>query len=134
MDNHWHNRNSLNKKRHTLHSVGAGFVFFVLLYLITKIFSFSLCPIKNFLGFQCFGCGLTRGFISILHLDFKSACEYNILSIPLFISIFLYSVLSIVDFIFNTNHIEKIETQLAKKYMYILYVAILATSSILNNR
>lgn len=64
-----------------------GSVLFAILAVLTKYFDVSLCPIKNIFGISCFGCGMTRGFISILHFDFKAAFEYNVLSIPLFVEI-----------------------------------------------
>ena len=134
MDNLWYKTKNINsKKRHTLHSLGVGFVFFVILFILTKIFSVSLCPIKNFFGVSCFGCGMTRGFISILNIDFKTAFEYNVLSIPLFISIVLYFICSLIDVIFDKNYIYVIEKQLSKKYMYLVYIIILIAATILNN-
>lgn len=93
----------------------------------------SLCPIKNFFGVSCFGCGMTRGFISILNFDFKTAFEYNVLSIPLFFGIAIYVLLSLIDIIFDKNYIYIIETQLAKKYMYLIYTIILIIATVLNN-
>ncbi len=123
-----------NKKRHTLHSLGVGFVFFAILFFLTKIFSASLCPIKIIFGISCFGCGMTRGFISILNLDFKAAFEYNVLSIPLFVSITLYFIFSLIDFFCNKNYVDTIEEQLSKKYMYLVYIIILIVATVLNNQ
>ena len=134
MDNLWYKTKNINsKKRHTLHSLGVGFVFFVILFILTKIFSVSLCPIKNFFDVSCFGCGMTRGFISILNFDFKTAFKYNVLSVPLFISIVLYFICSLIDVIFDKNYIYVIEKQLSKKYMYLVYIVILIAATILNN-
>ena len=93
----------------------------------------SLCPIQSIFNVSCFGCGLTRGFIAILHFDFCKATEYNVLSIPLFISVFMYVLFSFTDIIFDKNYIEAIESQLLKKYMYVLYVGILIIAYIFNN-
>lgn len=135
MDSRWYNTKNINsRKRHTLHSLGVGFVFFVFLFILTKFFSVSLCPIKNFFGISCFGCGMTRGFISVLNLDFKTAFEYNVLSIPLFVSIALYFVFSLIDYIFDKNFVYVIEKQLAKKYMYLVYIIVLIIATILNNQ
>ena len=134
MDSHWYKtQNIRNKKRHTLHSLCVGFVFFVVLFILTKIFDVSLCPIKTFFGISCFGCGMTRGFISILNFDFKTAFKYNVLSIPLFVSIALYCIFSIIDFFFDKSYIVIIEKQLAKRYMYLVYSIILIIATILNN-
>ena len=88
---------------------------------------------KNIFGISCFGCGMTRGFISILHFDFKAAFEYNVMSVPLFVMIVLYAAFSLADVIFNRDYIMIIERQLSKKYMYLLYAAILFGSAALNN-
>ena len=135
MASRWYkNDSSVNRRRHTLHSLGVGFVFFAFLYAFTNIFSVSLCPLNNLFGISCFGCGLTRGFIAVLNLDPVSALQFNVLSIPLFFSIFMYCLLAIIDFIFNKDTIYIIEKQLSKKYMYPIYVIILITVTVLNNR
>lgn len=121
------------KRRQTLHSLGAGFVLFGFLFILTKIFSVSLCPIKNIFGISCFGCGMTRGFISVLKFDFNTAFKYNVLSIPVFFGILLYSILFLADFLCNTNYVSMIEKQLAKKYMYLIYIIILTVSTVMNN-
>lgn len=35
------------------------------------------CPIKFITGISCMGCGMTRAWLSVLHLDFKSAFYYH---------------------------------------------------------
>ena len=135
MDNHWFKIKNLNKrKRHTLHSLGAGFVFFLILFVLTKFFSVSLCPIKNLFNISCFGCGMTRGFLAILRLDFKMAYADNVLSIPLFLGIAVYCTLAVIDIFFNSDFILKIEKQLSKKYMFLIYAVILIVATILNNQ
>lgn len=135
MDSLWYKyKNSSKRKRQTLHSLGVGFAFFVLLYILTKVFNVSLCVVKNLFGVSCFGCGLTRGFIAVLRLDFKAAFEYNVLSVLLFLSILIYCGLCVVDIVFDKEYILKIENQLAKKYMYVIYVMALVIAAVLNNR
>ena len=134
MDSRWYKDNDLkNRKRHTLHSLGVGFVFFLFLYILTKIFSVSLCPIKAIFGITCPGCGMTRGFMAILNFDFKTAYEYNVLSVPIFLGIAMYAVFAIIDIIFDKNYVYVIENKLSKKYMYFIYAIILIISVIMNN-
>ena len=129
----WHKYQIASKrKKQTLHSLIVGFVFFAFLYAITKFFSIPLCPIQSLFGISCPGCGLTRGFISILHLDFYKAIQYHILSIPLFIGIVLYTSFAIVDILFNKDYIQKIETQCQKPYMILLFFLLLVLSAVLN--
>ena len=40
----------------------------------------SLCISVYLFDLQCLGCGLTRGIMHLLHLDFKAAWEFNKLS------------------------------------------------------
>lgn len=59
----------------------------VLLYLIPVegIFSGeSLCLIKRCLGIECWGCGITRAFFSLLYGHFEQAWEYNAFIILVF--------------------------------------------------
>ena len=135
MDSLWYKLKKLpNRKKQTLHSICVGFVCFFWLFVFTKMSGKSLCPVNNLLGVNCPGCGLTRGFISILKLDFVSACRYNILSVPLFFGIALYCILGVADAVFNTDYIEKIEHILSRKYMFAVYGVMLIVSVILNNR
>ena len=71
---------------------------------------------------------MTRGFISILNFDFKSAFKYNALSIPLFAGIAFYFLFSLTDIIFNKKYVYAIEKQLSKKYMYFIYIILLVIS------
>jgi len=74
----------------------------IVLYIFFPVFLFlfpsrffeslpSLCLYKNFLGRECWGCGMTRAFFSFLHGDFQEALRYNRLIIVVFpLSAFLY--------------------------------------------
>lgn len=50
------------------------------------------CPIKFITGISCLGCGMTRAWISIIHLDFGQAFYYHPLFFlpPLFIVIYYF--------------------------------------------
>lgn len=67
----------------------------VLLYSIPKDgIGIDLCIHKLITGKECYNCGMTRAFLSILHLDFNSAISYNknvVIVFPLTICIYLYS-------------------------------------------
>lgn len=134
MDNHWHKQNKINSKMLSLSSLTSGIAVFAVMFCLTKVFSVSPCPFNNILKIRCFGCGLTRAFIEILNLNFKSAFYYNVLSIPLFICIVLYYLLSLFDIIFDKNYIIYIENILSKSYMYPIYAAVIIISTVLNNR
>lgn len=123
---------SENKKQ-TLFSTLRGFAFFVFLYAYTKIFGTTLCPIKRFFGVSCFGCGMTSGFISVIQLDFCTAWECNVLSIPLFFCVLGYVILLVYDIVWRKDFLNKLEKQLAKKYMYVFYISVLILSIVLNN-
>ena len=52
----------------------------LLLYIVPTegIFSGeSICLIKSIFGIECWGCGITRAFFSVLYFDFAAAWEYN---------------------------------------------------------
>ena len=135
MDSRCYNNsaNSRKRKRQALRTLTSGVVFFAVLFVITRIYKRSLCPIKSIFGVACPGCGLTRGFSAILRFDFGTAQEYNVLSIPLFICIALYAVFCVTDYFFDTDYIAKIEAVMSKKYMCAVYTFLLALSCVINN-
>lgn len=134
MDSRWCKiKRNIYKKRYSLYSICIGFVFFILLWILTAVFKQSLCLVKNLFGIQCFGCGMTRGFIAILNLDFYSAVCFNVLSIPLFLGILSYLTLMIIDILFSKHLVDKFEKFLSKKFMLFVYVIILVVSVVLNN-
>lgn len=61
----------------------------VILYLSWSInpsdVGFTFCGLNRAFGINCPGCGMTRAFHSIMHLDFMSAIKYNIFSPVLFL-------------------------------------------------
>ena len=134
MVNPWRKyKKATKRKKEALRTLFAGLILFLILYLITRIFSVTLCPVQRFLGVSCFGCGLTRGFISILSFDFASATQYHVLSIPLFIGIVVYSVLCLSDILLDRNDLEYLSNIFGKKYMLIIYFIILIVSAYLNH-
>lgn len=45
----------------------------------------SLCPSKVFFHTECPGCGLTRGVMHLMHFDFATAWQFNVLSYPILV-------------------------------------------------
>ena len=56
----------------------------VLLYLVLEGFGIT-CPIKFLTGISCAGCGMSRAWMAVFHLDFARACYFH----PLFFVILL---------------------------------------------
>jgi len=44
----------------------------------------SICLFKNIFGIECYGCGITRAVLSVIHFDFLKAYHYNKLVIIVF--------------------------------------------------
>ena len=66
----------------------------------------SLCLFKRFLNTECWGCGITRAFFSVLYGHFTLALEYN----PLITIVFpLFAWLWLKE-IFNTAKKLKAQT------------------------
>ncbi len=63
-------------------------------YFINLHFGFSIpCLFKEYLGFYCPGCGLTRMLFSLIKLDFKKAFMYNqfmFLLLPFIVGVCIY--------------------------------------------
>lgn len=95
----------------------------ILIFLLYTKFNIS-CVFKNIFHFPCPACGMTRAFIAILSLDFKTAISYNILSIPLFLIIIISFIINIIDIIFNKKYLDKI-TQLIIKHYYIIIILLI---------
>ena len=82
----------------------AKFIFFIIfnLILLTLLYYIpinseglnSICIFKRITGKDCWNCGMTRAFLSIIHLDFKAAYQYNsnvMLVFPFTIGVYVYS-------------------------------------------
>ena len=133
MVNPWHKyKKAPKRKKQALHALFAGLILFSVLYLVTCIFKITLCPIKNLFGVPCFGCGMTRAFIAIIHLNFKEAIRLHVLSIPAFAAITIYSILCFTDIIFERTDLERLSNLFGKKYMIILYLLLLVFSTLIN--
>lgn len=71
----------------------------VLLYSVLHFINIG-CPILYFTGIPCAGCGMTRAWLSALHLDFASAFHYH----PLF---GLVPILPVIFHLYHTGKIKK---------------------------
>lgn len=123
---------NIKAKKQSLRSLCAGAVLFCFLRFITQRLEISVCIFKNLFGVPCPGCGLTRGFISILRLDFKSALRYNILSVPIFAALVIYTLLLFFDIAFGKDCCGKIERLLLKKQLLPVLILLYFFSVILN--
>ena len=56
---------------------------------ILSIISIMGCPIKRIIGFSCPTCGMSRAIISLLKLDFIKYCYYNLMALPVLVSLFI---------------------------------------------
>ncbi len=88
----------------------------VLLYGLLYVIGIG-CPIRFITGISCPGCGMTRAWLSALHLDFKSAFYYH----PLF-----FTVPIIILVILCKNHVNKRVYNIFLIVMIASYVTIYA--------
>ena len=54
----------------------------------------NICLFKLITGKNCFNCGMTRAFLSVLHFNFEQAMEYNrnvVFIFPLTVIVYAYS-------------------------------------------
>lgn len=101
---------------------------------ILVVFVFDIkCIFKKIFHIACPGCGLTRGFRSLLRLDIKEAIYYNILTIPIFLFLLITSLVFIIDLIKNKNYLEKYLLFFTKKYVLIIIIIITIITMIINN-
>jgi hypothetical protein len=92
-----------NRIKRLLWLMGGGAVIGVLLLL-----DFYRCPFKLLFHFPCPGCGMSRGFIAILHWRWFDAFNFNILSIPLFFALVAVGCLLLLDIVLSTNYSDKV--------------------------
>lgn len=85
--------NNSSKKRFTIFII-FNFILIVILYLLPiDVYNIDLCVYKSITGKECFNCGMTRAFLSILHFDFEGAINYNwrvIIIFPYTLILYIY--------------------------------------------
>jgi len=67
----------------------------------------TICPSKRLLDIECLGCGLTRATQHFLHLEFKTAWEYNkliIIVFPVMIFYWIKGLFFIRNLCLNLKH------------------------------
>lgn len=84
------------------------------------------CIVSKIFNLPCPTCGLTRGIIAIIHLDFLSAFNYNILSIPMFFSIILLCILFLIYLVFKKEYIYNFIEFFLHNYIFIIILLILS--------
>ena len=70
-------------------------IILIIVLLNIPIDNLELCLFKQIIGDSCWNCGMTRAFLSILHLEIEDAINYNwkvVIVFPLTICIYLYSL------------------------------------------
>ena len=109
--------NLLNKKNKILILFSyLGLILIFLLYTNLHI----PCIFKKIFHIPCPSCGMTRSFISIINLNFKKAIYYNILSIPLFITLLIIFITIIIDLIYQKKYSNIIIKLITNNYTIII--------------
>lgn len=88
------------------------------------------CLFKKIFHIPCPACGMTRAFKLIFNLKLLDSFSYNILALPLFISLSVISIINIIDIILNKQYLNKTINLIIKHY-YIL-ITLLMISWIIN--
>lgn len=79
-----------------------GFLYLLLIYFDIVI----PCFFYKLTGFYCPGCGVTRMFLSLLHLDFYQAFRFNPLLFILFPFFIILGILQYKRWLFNQNYFK----------------------------
>lgn len=106
---------------------------YLILFLLFYVLNFDwTCPIKYFLHIECPGCGLTRSFKALIHLDIISSIKYNLLGIPIFLIVIVSIFYLLKDIIKGENKTTNFILKYISKY-YIVIFLILIVNMVINN-
>lgn len=99
-------------------------------YFLLTFFNVGIpCLFHEFTGLLCPGCGITRMILSILHLDFKSAFQYNQV-IFIFSPIILYFIIRLY---ISWLKSESYKLSLIENIVVYIMLIVLLTFSIVRN-
>lgn len=102
--------------------------------LLIAIFIFNLeipCLFKSILKINCPACGLSRSFKAIMNLDLIGAFKYNIIGVPLFLSIIIIYLIYLFDLFFKKNILVNLYNKFSKNYVFLIIVLFIL--GVLNN-
>ena len=96
-------------------------------YYLIKIRNITIpCFFKYITNIPCPGCGLTRSILSILNLDIVKSIKYNILGLPLFITIILLNIYIIKDLTYNKKSTITLINKILTNYKIIILLLIIS--------
>lgn len=93
---------------------------FIFIYLIPYE-----CPFLKYFHIACPGCGLTRSFLAILHLDLIASLKYNLLGIPLFLLCIILICTLCIDIIQKKDYFLTIFHFLEKHSILLLIIILI---------
>lgn len=96
----------------------------IILLLIILLFK-PFCIFKKITHIPCPICGVTRGIIYFLKLDFINSIKSNILSIPIFILGIVFYILYFYSIIFKPNTVYKYYNYFVKNYKLIIFILLI---------
>lgn len=101
-------------------------------FLLIVLFVPVNCLFKEFTGFYCPSCGMTRAFYCIFNFDLINAFKLNIISIPIFIFLIFFLLNVFIDIIKNRFTFIPNLLKFFSKY-YIIIIILIVLSFIYNN-
>ena len=99
----------------------------LLVFGILVVFVFDVnCVFKSLIGIPCPGCGLTRGFRSLLSGHLIKAEMYNVLTIPIFLFLLVFLILLIYDLFLKKEKTSIFLRRFINNYKLILLLVLVS--------